>query len=242
MTKEIWHSIIGFQSSLPESSDVISLDLKFLIQLEQDGYQGSLNFYKASKQIIKRRSEVQEQQRITEIKLLIQYVYAFTPAKPRDSSSILYQKPTSMTYKNVYFRCLMSLIDTTQIRQMLDTASFEDVQLELAKALIGTKTEKLIKAGLVPKLFLVCLFITVNVVDKSFVEQSLTPHIEQKSVQLWNTCYVGQDFEPNSGEQWEYIQCFTTIEQLQHIFFSANALELFDWYMLKEPLNTEYRN
>lgn len=38
--------------------------------------------------------------------------------------------------------------------------------------MIGCSVEKLVKAGLVPKLFLVCLFITVNSIDKGFVEKA----------------------------------------------------------------------
>ncbi len=55
---------------------------------------------------------------------------------------------------------------------MLESCSFEEVWLFLSKHLIGTKTEKLVKAGLVAKLFLVCLFITLNAVDKQMIEKA----------------------------------------------------------------------
>lgn len=55
---------------------------------------------------------------------------------------------------------------------MLDSSPFEEIYQNLAKNLIGSKTDKLIKAGLIPKLFLVCLFMTVNSIDKSFIERA----------------------------------------------------------------------
>jgi hypothetical protein len=39
-------------------------------------------------------------------------------------------------------------------------------------SLINCKTDKLTKFGLVSKLFLVCLFITLNATDKKFIEQA----------------------------------------------------------------------
>jgi hypothetical protein len=55
---------------------------------------------------------------------------------------------------------------------MLEACSFEEVQLQLSKQLIGAKTDKFVKAGLVAKLFLVCLFITLNAVDKQMIEKA----------------------------------------------------------------------
>ena len=60
LVKTIWHHIIGFQSQLPNTQDIMSLDLKFLIQLEQEGYTESLTFYKASKTTQKRRGNIQD--------------------------------------------------------------------------------------------------------------------------------------------------------------------------------------
>ena len=40
--KEIWYGLLTFEK-------IEINDLKFLIQLEQEGYQGSLNFFKYSK-------------------------------------------------------------------------------------------------------------------------------------------------------------------------------------------------
>ena len=42
LMKEIWYGLLTF-----EKMEIN--DLKFLIQLEQEGYQGSLNFFKYSK-------------------------------------------------------------------------------------------------------------------------------------------------------------------------------------------------
>jgi hypothetical protein len=57
---------------------------------------------------------------------------------------------------------------------MLDdrTSNFDAINEVLSKGLIGCRAEKLIKYGLVPKLFLCCLFITLNAVDKQFVERA----------------------------------------------------------------------
>jgi hypothetical protein len=66
MVKEIWHSIIQFQSRLPPSQALIPLDLKFLIQMEQEGFSNSLDFYKVSRQRL-----MKEPTRIAEVKSLI---------------------------------------------------------------------------------------------------------------------------------------------------------------------------
>lgn len=47
-------------------------------------------------------------------------MYAFQPVKPKDAGSILYQKPTSMTQKNVYFKCLLNLLETSMLRQLVE--------------------------------------------------------------------------------------------------------------------------
>lgn len=69
--KEVWHSIIYFQSKLPQSEELMTLDLKFLIQLEQEGFSGSLDFYRTSKVNSKKKGESTDSQRISEIKILI---------------------------------------------------------------------------------------------------------------------------------------------------------------------------
>lgn len=55
---------------------------------------------------------------------------------------------------------------------MMEENLFEECQLQLSKQLLGAKTERLIKLGLVEKLFLVCLFITLNGLDKQMVEKA----------------------------------------------------------------------
>ena len=62
------------------------LDLKFLITLEQDGYAGSLLYYKHAHLFTDqgptaRSAAAGEQARINEIKLLIQHIYAFFGTK-----------------------------------------------------------------------------------------------------------------------------------------------------------------
>ena len=64
------------------------LDLKFLIQLEQDGFMGALKYYKyfhlltpESSNVNPRSTASNDAARINEIKLLIQHVYAFFGTK-----------------------------------------------------------------------------------------------------------------------------------------------------------------
>ena len=62
--------------------------------MEQEGYQGCLNSFN-SRQVPARQNQAQETKRINEIKLLIQYVYAFNAQPARDQSGLLYQIPTT---------------------------------------------------------------------------------------------------------------------------------------------------
>lgn len=48
LIKEIWHAVIGFQSVLPDQDGLVNFDLRFLISLEQEGFQNSLSFYRPS--------------------------------------------------------------------------------------------------------------------------------------------------------------------------------------------------
>ena len=51
--------------------------------------------------------------------------------------------------------------------------SFTSLHEGVGQALIGTrKFEKLLKYGLVTKVFLVCLFVSLNEIDKQFVERA----------------------------------------------------------------------
>ena len=74
--------------------------------------------------------------------------------------------------KNVYFRCLTSLVDSNILRKLLESGDFENAQLLISQSLIGCKVDRFLKHGLVAKLFLVCLFMTVNSQDKTFVEKA----------------------------------------------------------------------
>ena len=106
LIKEIWFCLLSFEAIIggnlnvlgdigPSSGKEISrpvlpaklLDLKFLIQLEQDGFTGALKYYKyfhlltAESSANPRSAASGDAARINEIKLLIQHVYAFFGSK-----------------------------------------------------------------------------------------------------------------------------------------------------------------
>lgn len=101
-------------------------------------------------------------------------MYSYTPVQPRDPNSLLLQKPSGPTQKNIYFKCLIGLLDTAHVRQLVEEARFQEAQSEIAMKMVGHGTEKFVKAGLLPKLFLVCLYVTVTAIDKQFVEKART--------------------------------------------------------------------
>jgi len=55
---------------------------------------------------------------------------------------------------------------------MLEVSTFDEIYNLISKQLIGTRYDKFMKSGLQTKLFLVCLFITLNAVDKQFIEKA----------------------------------------------------------------------
>jgi len=50
----------------------------------------------------------------------------------KQKQEILFQKPTSLAQKNVYFKCLTSLVDTSSLRSLIEQGHWTDAQLSLA--------------------------------------------------------------------------------------------------------------
>ena len=131
------------------------MDLKFLIGLEQEGFAGALRYYKFFNQYteaavggqVGKPSSSQETARVNEIKLLIQYIYAFYGVSSKskiqtfpsaggmegnqsnltmnsnlqDVSIYSHFEEPFKVKKNVYFACLVNqVVDTAQLLRNLE--------------------------------------------------------------------------------------------------------------------------
>lgn len=116
LIKEIWFQLLSFEAIIGGNVNVLDdiglskqaprpaippklLDLKFLIQLEQDGFTGALKYYKyfhllqPESMANPRTTASSDAARINEIKLLIQHVYAFFGSKRMAPRNMLPDAP-----------------------------------------------------------------------------------------------------------------------------------------------------